>query len=323
MVKQLTIIIIASYFLLIGCKKENSNIVQTINVVDVEDKFNSDLKTKPKLFLNFWSGMTLDEKSKVMSSLIKEGKITLQDGVTEYISGDYGHKIEFNFNNNKLESISLLSNIDEIYPQYQKKYNLPSLVSKNLLYQCYAENNQNYEPITTYKKIGQGNKLYQIPNALIDLSISLKSRIYFDVNNEKYNVNYFQNSFYKNEFSAEKDDVFLIFRQNLTKEDLPYTNFSLYSNKDAMSAQQSINGEGFGNVNNPGTGITMDIIRKNSRIVTVYKAYSLEKSITYISRKDYNNRKKVIESNTKLDSLENIKEKNKLNERKVKSLNEI
>ncbi|TRX00399.1 hypothetical protein [Flavobacterium gawalongense] len=311
---------------LISCNKENNktNEVKKVNNKNGEKSLSEKIKSEPKIFLKYWENMTLDEFFEV-TSLLSDEKIIENDSYIRfyYLTDLCRVEFKYNFINGKLKSISLVDNIDCIYPIYQKKYNLPDLVDANLLYECYTDNNNNYEPTLTYKKIGQGDKLYQIPDALIDKSNPLKSRNYFNINDKIYNSNYIQEKFNKNEFIIDRDSIFIVFKQSFNNDNLPSTIFSLEQNEEAMSAMQNINGDGFGTLNNPGTGITGDIIMKNSRTLTVYKKYTLEKSITYLSKKEYYNRKKILENSVKRDSLENKIEETKTKSRKEKSINEI
>lgn len=318
-------LIILSIFITLQSCNERKNInLNKAEKVDSTKTIEYKLKNEPKIFLKYWSGMTVAEAFKVHDILIKEGIIKFESGVFTYLLDEYSTVIEFNYNvADKLESITLESNIDIIYPLYQKKYNLPDLINQNLLYQCYLDNNKDYDPVLTYKKIGQGDKPYQVPDILFDKTPPVKGRIYFDINDEKYNANYIEKKFYKDEFAVDKDSVFIVFKQSFKDESFPFTSYSLYKNTEAMSAQQNINGDGFGTINNQGTGITEDIIMKNSRTVTVYKSHVLEKSITYLSKKEYYKRKKLIDDKLKKDSLESKTERDKLKSRKEKSIHEI
>lgn len=319
-----SLIILSIFITLQSCNERKNTILDNPKKIDSTKTFEYKLKNEPKIFLKYWSGMTVKEAFKVHDILIEEGSIKLESGIWTYILDNYSVVIEFNYNGfDRLESITLKSDIDKIYPLYQKKYNLPALVDSNLLYQCYLDNNADYQPVLTYKKIGSGDKLYQVPDVLLDKTAPLKSRIYFDINDEEYNSNSFELKFYKDEFTVDKDSVFIIFKQSMSDEDFPYTAYSLDKNKAAMSAMQNINGDGFGTINYPDTGITRHIITSNSRTVTVYKEYILKKSITYLSKKEYIKRKKLINNKIKNDSLKSKIEKDRQKSRKEKSINEI
>ena len=320
-----SLIILSILITLQSCNERKSTIVDKPKTIDLTKTFEYKLKNEPKIFLKYWSGMTVDEAFKIHDILIEEGVVKLEhNGIWSYILDNYSVDIEFNFNvHNKLESIVLKSDIDRIYPLYQKKYNLPDLVNSNLLYQCYQDNNADYAPILTYKKIGEGDKLFQVPDVLFDKTPPLKSRIYFDINDEEYNSTYYTKKFYKDEFIVDKDSVFIVFQQTLKDIASPSITWSLEKNKEAMSAQQNINGDGFGTINYPDAGITGRIIMSNSRTETVYKYYVLEKSITYFSKDEYNKRKSIIDNNIKKDSLKRQTEKDIKKSRKDKSINEI
>lgn len=61
----------------------------------------------------------------------------------------------------------------------------------------------------------------------------------------------------------------------------------------------------------------------NSRLITVYEKYILDKSITYFSKDEYIKRKKLIDNKTKKDSLKIQAEKDRQKGRREKSINEI
>ena len=320
-----SLIILLTFMSLQSCnERKHINLdIDKPEKLDLTKTFEYKLKHEPKIFLKYWSGMSVDESSKVDDILIAEGSIAFDRGIYTYELDNYSVTMKFNFNaNNKLESITLKSDIDRIYPLYQKKYNLPDLVKSNLLYQCYQDNNPNYEPILTYKKIGAGNKLFQVPNALLDKTPPLKGRVYFDINDKEYNSNSFGLQFYKDEFVVDKDSIFIVFKQSKSEGNV-FRSYSLYKNKEAMSAQHNINGDGFGTINYPDTGITEDIIMSNSRLITVYEKYILDKSITYFSKDEYIKRKKLIDNKTKKDSLKIQAEKDRQKGRREKSINEI
>ncbi|MDI5949469.1 hypothetical protein [Flavobacterium yafengii] len=319
-----SLIILSIFITLQSCKERKNTILDESEKSDLTKTFEYKLKHEPKIFLKYWSGMSVDESSKVDDILIADGSIAFDRGTYTYELDNYSITMKFNFNtNNKLESITLKSDIDKIYSLYQKKYNLPDLVDTNLLYQCYLDNNADYQPVLTYKKIGDGGKLSQVPAVLLDKTPPLKSRIYFDINDEEYNSTYYTKKFYKDEFTVDKDSVFIVFQQTLKDIANPSVTWSLEKNKEAMSAQQNINGEGFGTINYPESGITGHIIASNSRIKTVYKYYVLEQSITYFSKNEYNKRKNIIDNNIKKDSLKRQTEEDRQKERKEKSINEI
>lgn len=322
-----SLIILSIFITLLSCnerKSANVDIIKPLKV-NLTKTFEYKLKHEPKIFLKFWSGMSVDEVFKVKEILIADGSVTYeQGGIWQYNLDGYSVTMKCNFNtNDKLESITLNSDIDRIYPLYQKKYNLPDLVESNRLYQCYQDNNPDYEPIFTYKKIGDNGKISQVPDVLLDKTPPLKERVYFDINDTEYNSAYYTKKFYKDEFVVDKDSVFIVFQQTLQDISHPHTTWSLEKNKEAMSAQRNINGDGFGTIHYPGAGITGHIIACNSRTKIVYNYYVLEQSITYLSKIEYNKRKKLIDNKIATDSLKIQAKKDRQKGRKEKSINEI
>lgn len=310
-----------------SCKNEkvnNPEIEKSIN--QPQNDFDYKLRNEPKIFLKYWSEMTKDEASKVNDILINEGVIKqkpLDDGFTYYID-NYTVTMEFNYDlSNRLESISLKSNIDDIYPLYQKKYKLPNLVDCNTLIEYYLDNNNEYNPIYMYKKVGSDKNEFPIPNALLDKSSFVKSRIYYDIKNKKNNSNYITNKYYKDDLIVDKDSVIIAFTQEFDKETNEFCSYSLEKNKEAMAAQQNINGDGFGTLHYPGTGITDLIIMQNSKTITCRKYKVLKKSIKYMSKEKYKEKQQIINTATKKDSINKDIEGNIKKRRTEQSLNEI
>ena len=302
-----------------SCK--NENIEENLPPTEVvKETFAEKLISKPKLFLKYWEDMSISEFYEV-TAILKEEKVIDYEKLTEtyYITDLCRIKYTSNFVDGKLKSISLVNSINCVYPLYQKKYNLPNLVEQDLVYESYIDNNIDYKPVIMYKKIGE-DKLFQIPNALIDKTPQLKRRIYFDENNRYKSV---RDKFYKDHFIIDNDSIIIEFSQTMTKDIYPLTTYSLSEDEDAMSAMSNINGLGFGRINNPGTGITDEMIMKNSRTVKVTSKYSLEQSITYMSKKEYAKIKDLKNSEIRKDSLENATKKNNLKTRKEKAINEI
>ena len=62
---------------------------------------------------------------------------------------------------------------------------------------------------------------------------------------------------------------------------------------------------------------------KNSRTVEVVKMYSIEQSITYMSKKEYLKTKELKDSKIKKDSLEKETIRNTIKSRKEKVIDEI
>ena len=286
----------------------------------VEETFSEKLISKPKLFLKYWEDMSISEFYEVTAILKEENVVDYEKLIeTYYITDLCRIKYISNFVDDKLKSISLVQNINCIYPLYQKKYNLPHLVKQDFVYESYIDNNTDYKPVIMYKKIGE-DRLFQIPNALIDKTPQLKRRVYFDENNRYKSIGY---KFYKDHFLIDNDSIIIEFTQTMTKNIYSLTTYSLSEDEDAMSAKSNINGLGFGRINNPGTGITDEIIMKNSRTVKVTNTYSLEQSITYMSKKEYAKIKDLKNSEIRKDSLQNATKKNNLKTRKEKAINEI
>jgi len=286
----------------------------------VEETFAEKLISKPKLFLKYWEDMSISEFYEV-TAILKEEKVIDYEILIEtyYITDLCRIKYTSNFVDGKLKSMSLVKNINCVYPLYQKKYNLPNLVKQDFVYESYIDNNTDYEPVIMYKKIGE-DRLFQIPNALIDKTPQLKRRVYFDENNRYKSIG---DKFYRDYFIIDNDSIVIEFSQTVTEDMYPSRTYSLYEEEDAMSAMNNINGVGFGVINNSGTGITDEIIMKNSRTMKVTSKYSLEQSITYMSKKEYAKIKDLKDSEIKKDSVENATKKDNIKTRKEKAINEI
>mgnify|MGYP001426157247 CR=1 FL=1 len=318
--------LIRIYFFLIvvvsftSCKKEKAIESIPLNNISVKETLAEKIKSKPKIFLKYWEGMSVSEFYEV-TAILKKEKVVDYDILTEtsYVTDLCRIRYKPNFVESRLKSISLVSDIYCIYPLYQKKYNLTNLIEEDIVYESYIDNNKDFEPVMMYKKTGEKEKLTQIPDVLIDKTAPLKRRIYLDENSWRKSM---RSKFYKDYFIIDNDSVIIEFKQSLTKEMFPSVIYSLSKNKDAMSAMSNINGV-FGAINNPGSGITDEIIMKNSRTVEVVKMYSIEQSITYISKKEYLKTKELQDSKIKKDSLVKETIRNTIKSRKEKAIDEI
>jgi hypothetical protein len=311
--------------ILLSCKDVQNLEVNHEEVNHEEYTFEYKFNNKPKIFLKFWEGMYENEVYRVIDSLVADGVFERRYNSIDYfyIMGEQNVDVVFNYDEKKmLYSISFDSNINDIYPIYQKKYNLPDLVHTNLLYGCYIESNLDYNPIYTYKK---DDVIYNIPRILIEEKSLEYKRITLDINNSEYNSAYKALKFYKDEFIVEKDSSVILFKQEFKNSRYPFRIYSLWDNDKAMDVLDRINGydpNNFTVIFNE-TIKTDELLKSNSTHVTVYDSYDLYKSITYLSKKEHLRMLRINDSINTLELRNNDIQESKSQQRKVKTLNEI
>ena len=282
---KLNKIILTAICLTIGSCKRETNVEETkIQPIDI---YSHNFSTKPKFFLKYWSDMTTDDVSRTNDSLIKNNVIITEYGIYSYVSGENKHKMKFNYDeSNNLTSITLTTNLDEIYPVYAKKYNLKAQILKNLAFDYYEENNPEYSPLMTYKIEG---KSFNLPKAFNDNSMLINNtRRNLDVNT---GYRYEEYIFPEDKIVIENENNVIVFEQKFTKQSYPDMQFSLNYNDRARNAEYAaLKDIGiFYFINNPRAdqGITEEHYSRNSKLRKVKHTYDLEKTITYIPKIKY------------------------------------
>tara|TARA_R110000868_G_scaffold33215_1_gene120819 strand:+ start:5490 stop:6497 length:1008 start_codon:yes stop_codon:yes gene_type:complete len=321
--------------LIIGCKEnkieaqanvDNKVEVVTTNVIDLSNdkELEKIIKTKNRIFLKYWSGMTFDEYFYVSELLVKEGSIKKDGGAYAYTTSDCQVVVEPIMKNKLVVGIDLTEgsvsgySIECIYPFYQKKYKLQSMVDKNLLVSVHTENNPQYSPVMSYTK---DYKTINLPNAYVDKSESLNPNkiIKFDVNSTEYR-DFRRGKFLpKDKIVIDNDSVVVLISQEIKIDENPYIEYSLTNSEEIKAyelTEQGKQGSGF-NGNERNYQIT------NSKTRKVYVSKYAVLKISYFSKEEFQKEENV--KRIQLDSIKNanIKTKQQEKESNKRVLNDI
>jgi|GEM_PF-5947640 len=262
-------------FSLLGCNQSSTStsslkapISQTSNSNTLVEK----LKSKPKIFLKFWSGMSYEEYFAVCNILDKEG-IT-QNGYYQ------NSKIDCTLQNDIITAIVLKNVNSELYQLYKKKYNLPPLIEKTTITENYVENNPEYNPTMTYTN---GSKTTVLPNCFRDKAQEIPDNSRVNLVPTDEDITKFM---IDNEYTIDKKDFVIIINQEIVSDPLNTYRYSLSDNKDIERYLSSDQGkETFGN--NFMGGLNADCINTNSKLRYVTKNHYPYITITYMSKKEY------------------------------------
>ena len=95
-----SLIILLTFMSLQSCnERKHINLdIDKPEKLDLTKTFEYKLKHEPKIFLKYWSGMSVDESSKVDDILIAEGSIAFDSGIYTYKLDNYSVTMKFNFN---------------------------------------------------------------------------------------------------------------------------------------------------------------------------------------------------------------------------------
>lgn len=286
---------------------------------EYSESFYKDLKDKPKMFLKYWSGMTIEDYNNVSEILCKEGVLEKYGTLDYYYLSDKC-KVVFKpiFKDNLITAIEMYDNIDCIYPLFQKKYKLPNMVKKSRLDAYYIENNPKYKPETFYY---DGRNNVSLPDAFIDKSNKLQANAIEKLPTDNINSIYTENKFYKDEFAIDNDSTMIIFNQKTSRNNSgDFYRYSLDESNEMKEYMKNINSLNsiVKNRNNE-----LKYIECNSKTRTVIAASNTYKTIIYMSKKDYT--AQTLESKNKTDREKNdvLLEQQQKKERSKKSYNEI
>lgn len=122
------IIYFFSLLLLFSCNENKQN-NEAIENEKWEHEFEKQLRDKPKLFLQFWEGMTYKEYKSVEKNLIKEKIISKFGYITKKCDAAPINPI---FKNNKLVSIEIIGDTC-LYSIYKEKYSLPPMQNRTYI----------------------------------------------------------------------------------------------------------------------------------------------------------------------------------------------
>ena len=145
-----------SIFLLIlliqSCKEKTE--VSIEKKVDT-NSFEYKLENKPKYFLKFWGGMSNDEFNKVFSLLVSDKTLTT---FGLYYTGVGEFRIEPITDDKNIEVIGvrILDINEDFYSLLKEKYNLPNLVDKSSIRECFIETNPCYLQLDCKKYKNRG-----------------------------------------------------------------------------------------------------------------------------------------------------------------------
>lgn len=281
--------------------------------------FYKDLKDKPKIFLKYWSGMTIEDYNNVSEILFKEGTLEKYGALDYYYLSDKC-KAVFKpiFKDDLIIGIKMYDNIDCIYPLFQKKYKLPNMVKKSRLNAHYIENNPKYKPETSYF---DGSNFVSLPDAFIDKTSRLQANTVKKLSTETINSIYTENKFYKDEFTIDNGSTVIIFKQKVSSNKSgDFYKYSLDESNEMKEYMENLNSL---NSLDKNKNNELKYIECNSKTRTVIASSNTYKTITYMSKKDY-----VIltsESKNQADKENNkmLLEQQQKKERSKKSYNEI
>lgn len=239
-------LIIASVFIFLSCKNKNTEVsnsssIDSIDSIDINSNFESDLENKSKFFLKYWEGMSYDDYIKVSHILAKEGVLEAYSNTHNSPENHFYYLV----GNERLETAPIYSKedtdkivgieiiaIQKLYSAFMEKYSLPKLVTKNSLTSCYLERNPEYAPISTYienghpvaAKIDDSEQIR--PNATINL----------DVNQVDFKEHFFTTRLPKNEIIIEKENSIIVLSSDQNYNENNYATRYKYnlddSNKD-------------------------------------------------------------------------------------------
>ncbi len=298
-------------FALLSCKNVEKTDESKVPIVEI-DSFDYKLENEPKIFLKYWSGMTLKEYLKVSELLVKEGKIT-QENLKEYYNlgtlkveiepfsipneGDniFALNDDCNFNKNSGEYDGIiLRYIDSIgYSFFKTKYNLRDLIEKPRYSSVLVEN-----PYTNGNIIGTSKTLQIFDIGTTNEILDNYLERYF-VENHPFGSSINQNLIVEDKIIENENNV-IIFKNvhgQCRNREINLFHKSYY--KDFDEAKE-----------------------KEKEMIKVYES-NTENVILYLSKSDYKNYANNIERND-FDNKRIREEKiNKSKERQSQVLNEI
>tara|TARA_Y100000588_G_scaffold383554_1_gene473132 strand:- start:13797 stop:14792 length:996 start_codon:yes stop_codon:yes gene_type:complete len=287
-----------------SCKGDvsNKNEIKTISVSEQnkETELERKLKNEPKLFLKYWSGMTLNEFIKVSEILLKEGVLKGSVYQLNYVTNNCNIPIERIEKDGLIIGIELTEDVDCIYPLYQRKYNLPSMVERNMDLFYLKANNPKYKPVTSYFN---GVNTVQLPNCFIDKTSLLptNSPQKLDINSLPYQS--IKRILPQNKIIVENGSNIIIIEQEIKTSERIIYRYSLEDSKEMQQYESSEEGQ-----KRLGLGATMtgdknslgNFIYTNSKTRTWVVSSYVNMSITYTSKKEYN--KKLQEQKMELNN---------------------
>ncbi|WP_417368246.1 hypothetical protein [Flavobacterium beibuense] len=315
--RKLLFVVLLSF---LSCQHEKEEPISNTTITNTfEQEFENKLKNEPKIFLKYWSGMTLEEYSKVYSILHEEG--VLEFG--KYKTTGCSTEMEKILRNDTVIGIKLV-NAECLYPLYQEKYNLLPLVEKTSIERYYRENNPDYKPVTYYNT---EKGLSTLPNCFIDKTERIND--YSIINLDPTEINYIYTDKYLPEEEIVIDNEAVIIK--ITQESIdnivtriPSYTYSLEESQEMRNYQNSSEGQKhfgfFSGIKDSqhkfiysNSKTRKVVVRKNPNLIT----------ITYMSKKDYQN-EQMKQQEIKLQKLrEAYDKKQKAIETEQRVMNEI
>jgi hypothetical protein len=182
--------------------------------IDLSDK----IQNREKLFLKFWEGMSEAEFDTVAEILVAE----------KIVSGKRYNSLRYNvenvninlspiFKDDHLEAIKL-SEAERIYPALAEKYNLPTLLEKNIGGESYIENNPDYIPALSFQNSRKQN--IQLPYFFNENTTSYN-------NGHKVTTDNIENVLPESPLVIRKGNVVIYIDQKITMSKIPITTHSL------------------------------------------------------------------------------------------------
>lgn len=114
-----------------GEKEQNKEVTQKALEENFRNELERKMKSKEKLFLSFWEGMSSDEYHAVSEELIEEGVLyRIATGGLRYKTGTCSDVIvTSDYESGKLTAINLKGG-ECLYSLYKRKYDLPNLTNR-------------------------------------------------------------------------------------------------------------------------------------------------------------------------------------------------
>lgn len=310
-----------------SCKEDKSNKIVTEPISNIEqnreDEFQRKLTNEPKLFLKYWSGMTYSEYSDVSELLVKEGVLEKDGWQLSYLTNDCRIPLETIHKNDLIIGIKLTENIDCIYPLYEQKYNLPSMVEKNMDLFYLKANNPKYSPVNSYYN---GTNTVYLPNCFVDKTSLLSTNVpqKLDINSLPYqNI---KKILPQEKIIIENGSNIILIEQEIKTSDRFIFTYSLEDSEEMKQYERSEEGQkymGLASTMTEDKNSQSGFIYQNSKTRSwVVSSYS-EMSITYISKKEYLNQKFENSERENDNKTKKLLEQKKKEELKKKVLDEI
>ncbi|UGS24890.1 hypothetical protein [Flavobacterium channae] len=240
--------------------------------------------------------MTQEDFDRVVNVLVKDKVLENDNLINLYyrVSADCKIELEPIFYKEKLKEIKLI-NAECIYPLYKEKYNLPDLKRKNYTDYEYIENNPDYFPVMLYQN--DKNEIVNLPDAFYDKNNFLPKGKTIKL---KVENNFSQGMLPNTPLIVFKDDIVIVFDQEIIKSVYDTYSYSLENSKEIREYKLTTKG----NEGLMGFGKESKYLISNSKLRTVSINSSVLIKIIYKSKEDYEEEIKQEEA-IKNDALKN------------------